>query len=184
MKCTTELFFNSRSLRLAEGDIYCEAAYEAPLLLAALGAAYKSAGVLFCSATLQRAKVYEYQLGIMAASYAASDTAVQWDLSRFSSTAALVASASAPNLLDPGDRVAATSFSNNVTTELTYTATAGAGAALQSIALNQRGSYRWRALDDGDNIIVPNVAANGIGLRAQTGASFGSTAVGTIAFTE
>jgi hypothetical protein len=65
---------------------------------------------------------------------------------------------------------------------LTYTG-ANFGAGLKNWGINQRGSYRWRALDDGDNIIVAATAGNGIGVRVLS-TSFASSAVGNISFVE
>ena len=73
---------------------------------------------------------------------------------------------------------------SGVTTEPTYT-TAGNGLSLKSWGINQRGSYRWRALDDGDNIIVPNTGGNGVGLRcASITSGFAGSAIGNISFIE
>ena len=93
--------------------------------------------------------------------------------------AAVLASA-----LDVADPASATLHINAATAEPTYT-TAGNGLSLKSWGINQRGSYRWRALDDGDNIIVPNTAGVGIGLRTASIASgFANSAVGSIGFVE
>jgi hypothetical protein len=68
------------------------------------------------------------------------------------------------NKPDPADGTAVSISANNATTELTYT-TAGSGLSIKNWAINQRGSYRWRALDDGDNIIIPATNLTGVGLR-------------------
>jgi len=73
-------------------------------------------------------------------------------------------------------------YLNNNTGELTYTG-AGFGLALKNWAINQRGSYRWRALDDGDNIIIPATAAVGIGVRALS-SNFTASGVGNLSFVE
>jgi hypothetical protein len=74
---------------------------------------------------------------------------------------------------------------NLVTTELVYT-TAPFGLFLKSWAINQRGSYRWRALDDGDNILVPATTLNGLGLRTlcSVGSAFAASGVGGMSFIE
>lgn len=154
--------------------------YEAPILQAAVSTAYKSAGALW-SVGSRRIMVYEIEFG-QAGGLSSSDCQVQWDVSRFSSTNILTATAVVPNLLDPADGTALSIFANNATTELTYT-TAGAGLALRNWGINQRGSYRWRALDDGDNIIIPATNLVGIGIRALS-TSFASSAVGGLSFVE
>jgi hypothetical protein len=86
------------------------------------------------------------------------------------------------NKLDPADGTAVTIFANNATAELTYT-TAGNGLSLKNWAINQRGSYRWRALDDGDNIMVPATNLTGLGLRTLS-SNFTSSAVGNLSIVE
>jgi hypothetical protein len=154
--------------------------FEAPVLQAAVGPAYRTAAALWSAGT-GRIMVYEAEFGQTGA-LASTDCQCQWDLSVFSSTNILTASAVVPNKLDPADNAAVSLFANNATAELTYT-TAGNGLALKNWAINQRGSYRWRALDDGDNIIIPNTALAGVGLRTLS-SNFTSSGVGNISFVE
>jgi hypothetical protein len=159
--------------------------FEAPLLEAPVTTAFKSSGVLYATYTANLARrimVYEIEFG-QTGSLASSDCQCQWDVSRFSVTAALVATASVPNNLDPADTSPLAQFLNNASTELTYTAGTGFGLNLKSWAINQRGSYRWRALDDGDNIIVAATAGQGIGVRTLS-SGFGATAIGNVSFIE
>jgi hypothetical protein len=86
------------------------------------------------------------------------------------------------NKLDPADGTAATPFTNNATTELAYT-TAGNGPSLKNWAINQRGSYRWRAPDDGDNLMIPATNLTGVGLRTPS-SNFTGSAVGNISIVE
>ena len=154
--------------------------YEAPVLYNAITTTFKTAGFLWSVG--HRIMLYEIEFGQTAA-YATTDAPVQWDLSR-DATASIVGTAVVTNALDPADPASASLFMNIVSTEPTYT-TAGNGLSLKSWAINQRGSYRWRALDDGDNIIVPNVGGNGVGLRTASIASgFAGSAVGNISFVE
>jgi hypothetical protein len=128
--------------------------------------------------------VYEAEIGqtTAAAGYASTDIACQWDLSRFS-TGALAGATVVVNSYDIADlQTAITLFMNAVTTEPTYT-TAGNGLTLKSWGINQRGSYRWRALDDGDNIICPATVAVGVGIRTLS-AGFAGSAVGNVSFVE
>lgn len=154
--------------------------YEAPLLQGTVSTSYKTAGALWSVAT-GRAMVYEVEFGQTGA-LSSTDCQCQWDLSVFSSTNILTATSVTPNKLDPADGAATCVFANNATTELTYT-TAGNGLSLKNWGINQRGSYRWRALDDGDNIIIPNTNLTGIGLRVLS-SNFTSSAVGNISFVE
>jgi hypothetical protein len=161
--------------------------YSAPLLYAPVTTTFKTTGALWAGAvagTPRRFMVYEAEIGqaTAAAGYASTDIACQWDLSRFS-TGALVGATVVVNSYDIADlQTAITLFVNAVTTEPTYT-TAGSGLTLKSWGINQRGSYRWRALDDGDNIICPATVAVGVGIRTLS-AGFAGSAVGNVSFVE
>ena len=154
--------------------------YEAPLLQATVSTAYKTTGALWSAGT-GRLMVYEVEFGQTGA-LASTDCQCQWDLSVFSSTNILTATAVTPNKLDPADGASTGVFANNATTELTYT-TAGNGLALKNWGINQRGSYRWRALDDGDNIIIANTSLTGVGIRTLS-SNFTGSAVGNISYVE
>ena len=153
--------------------------YEAPLLQTPVSSAYKSTGILIMAG--RRAMVYEVEFG-QTGGLSSSDCQCQWDLSRFGATNGMTATAVTTNLLDPGDIASTSLFNNNATAELTYT-TAGNGLSLKNWAINQRGSYRWRALDDGDQIMIPSTTGFGVGVRT-TSLSFAGSAVGNISFVE
>lgn len=154
--------------------------YEAPLLQGVVTTTYKTAGALWSAGT-GRAMVYEAEFGQTGA-LSSTDCQCQWDLSVFSSTNIGTFTSVTPNKLDPADGASTLVFGNNAASELTYT-TAGNGLALKNWAINQRGSYRWRALDDGDNIIIPNTSLTGIGLRVLS-SNFTASAVGNISYVE
>lgn len=155
--------------------------YTAPILQGTVGTGpLKTAGALWSNGT-RRVMLYEAEFGQTGA-LASTDCQCQWDVSRFGSTAILTASAVVPNLLDVADSSPLAQFANNATTEPTYT-TAGFGLSLKSWAINQRGSYRWRALDDGDNIIVPATNLTGVGIRVLS-SNFTGSAIGNISFIE
>ncbi len=154
--------------------------YEAPILQAAVSTTYKTAAALW-SVGSRRVQVYEVEFG-QTGGLSSSDCQCQWDLSVFSSTNILTATTVIANKLDPADGTAVTIFANNATTELTYT-TAGNGLSLKNWGINQRGSYRWRALDDGDNLMIPALSLTGIGVRTLS-TSFASSAVGNLSFIE
>jgi hypothetical protein len=153
--------------------------FEAMVLYAAVGTAYKSAGFLWSGGT-KRAQVYEIEFGQNGA-LASQDCQCQWDLSR-AATPSLAGNTVAANALDPGDYTAGTLWMNGATAEATMT-TAGNGLNLKNWAINQRGFNRWRALDDGDNIIIPSTGGNGVALRVLS-SNYTSTAVGNLSFIE
>lgn len=154
--------------------------YECPILQATVSTTYKTAGALWSVGT-RRAQVYEVEFG-QTGGLSSTDCQVQYDLSFFSSTNILTATTVVPNKLDQADGTAVSIFANNATAELTYT-TAGAGLSLKNWAINQRGSYRWRALDDGDNIMIPATSLTGIGVRVLS-SNFTGSAVGNLSFIE
>lgn len=153
--------------------------YTVPLLYAPVTTAFHTAGMLWAES--RRVMVYEVEMG-QTGTLASSDCQDQWDLSRFGTTAAGVGTVVASDLLDPADVASSTLFANDLSTEPTYTS-AGNGLTIKSWAINQRGFNRWRALDDGDNIIIPSTAAFGIGVRTLS-SGFTASAVGGISFVE
>ena len=154
--------------------------YEGPILQSTVSTTYKTAAALW-SVGSRRVMLYELEFG-QTGGLSSTDCQCQWDLSLFSSTNILTASTVVVNKTDPADGTAVTIFANNATTELTYT-TAGNGLALKNWGINQRGSYRWRALDDGDNIIIPATNLTGLGLRTLS-SNFNGSAVGNLSFVE
>ena len=154
--------------------------FSGPVLQGTVATTYKTAAALW-SVGSHRVMVYEVEFGQTGA-LASTDCQCQWDLSLFSSTNILTASTVVANKLDQADGTAVTIFANNATTELTYTS-AGAGLALKNWAVNQRGSYRWRGLDDGDSLIIPATNLTGFGLRTLS-SNFTGSAVGNVSFVE
>ena len=154
--------------------------YSGPILQGTVATTYKTAAALW-SVGSRRIMLYSNEFGQTGA-LASTDCQCQWDLSIFSSTNILTASTVVLNKLDQADGTAVTIFANNATTELTYT-TAGNGLSIQNWAINQRGSWRERALDDGDNIILPATNLTGIGLRTLS-SNFTGSAVGNLQIVE
>lgn len=154
--------------------------YEGPILQGTVATTYKTAAALW-SVGSRRVQIYEIEFGQTGA-LSSTDCQCQWDLSLFTSTNILTASTVVLNRLDPADGTALTIFANNATTELTYT-TAGVGLSQKNWAINQRGSYRWRCLDDGDNIIIPATNLTGYGLRTLS-SNFTGSAVGNLSIIE
>lgn len=162
--------------------------YSAQVLNASVTTSFRTAGVLYVNSTTsfnRRLQAYEINVGQTASAYASTDTAALWDVSRLGASASLAATAVVPNLLDGADVACFAVFANNATAEPTYT-TAGNGLSIYSWAVNQRGFNRWRALDDGDNIIIPATAFNGIGIRELSpgGTIANMSGIGTLAFIE
>ncbi len=159
--------------------------YEAPLLNVSVITSFRTAGLLFPSPTAnlaRRIQVYEIEFG-QAGALNSTDIQNLWDVSRCL-TGAATGSGVVPNAMDPADISPLSQFLNGITAEPTYT-TAGFGLSIKQWGINQRGSYRWRALDDGDNILIPATIGNAIGVRELSGSGNASqTAVGNISFVE
>jgi hypothetical protein len=157
--------------------------YSSPLLQTLTTSTFKSAGFLFQPASSgRRILMYEVEMGQLAAA-ASTDCQVEWDISRFSATNIITATAVTPQLLDNADTAVAVSlFSNNAVAEPTFT-TAGNGLNLKHWGINQRGSYRWRALDDGDHLGLAVTGQLGFMIRPLS-SSFTGTTTGTISYTE
>jgi hypothetical protein len=108
------------------------------------------------STTNGRSRLIEYTLSNVGAVTVDSQFEVQ--LQRF--TAAGTTTAVTPSGTDPSDP-AATLFTagSNATVEPTYTA----GVVIDDKGVNPRGLYRWTAYAPDAEIILPAVAANGVG---------------------
>ena len=154
--------------------------YEVPLLYAPVTTALKGAGYLLTNAAPRRLQIYEVEFG-QGGTLATTDCQCQWDMTR-SLTVTATGSAVASNLLDIGDTVMAASYLNNLNNEPVPTS-AGSGLSLKSWSINQRGSYRWRALDDGDNLLIPAGSASGLEIRTLS-SQFTSSAIGNMSFIE
>jgi hypothetical protein len=74
-------------------------------------------------------------------------------------------------------------FYNTVTTEPANITTIGLGLNLKQWSINQRGFNRWRALDDGDNLIIASAASQGIAIRALS-SNYTGSAVGNVSIIE
>lgn len=155
--------------------------YSAALLQATTSTSFKGLGVLWTnSGTPRRGSIYEFDLGQPGALNTSTDCQVQYDVSRITLTSAGAGAAVTPASLDTADAATSFSYMNAISTEFTPIA---AGTGLLQIPMNQRGTFRWRALDDGDNIIIPATTLFGITTRALSSAYTG-TAMGSIHYQE
>jgi hypothetical protein len=156
--------------------------FSSPLLQATVSTSFKTTGNLYAPASAaRRIMLYEVEMGQTGA-LSSTDCQCEWDLSRFSATAIMTASLVTPQVNDEADAAAVSQFTNNNTAEVTYT-TAGNGLNLKHWAINQRGSYRWRALDDGDHIGIAATAQKGLGLRILS-SNFTGSAIGALNYLE
>jgi hypothetical protein len=145
--------------------------------------AYKTAGLIAVGANngaVRRLRLFEFSIGQGTPN--ATDSALQWDVSRQTSSG--TATATTPSPIDEADAACTAGGFSNFTAEPTYAA-AGAGLSLWNDAINQRAAYRWIA-KDGKELVVSAVTSHGLGLRTQalTASGYASLAGGVCHFTE
>jgi hypothetical protein len=158
--------------------------YAAQLLQGTVSTTFKGLGALFTGATTpRRMAIYEIDIGQTGVLNTSTDGQMQYDVSRFIQTSLLAGTVFTPSPLDGSDPVTLGSYLNALSVLPTPLAGLGAGLNLLSPPINQRGTFRWRALDDGDNIIIPTTALNGV-LVQVVSAQFSSTGIGTIMYLE
>lgn len=136
-----------------------------------VASAYHTLVNVYASSTtsLRRGKVYDLLVGTNGTP---ADNAMEWDVSRFSATAVLTATAVTPNPLDPADGAFLGVSTANATTENTYVNN-GTGASVFYVGVNQRASYRWVAAP-GSELVYPATALAGLGLRTKSTAYTGN----------
>jgi hypothetical protein len=153
------------------------AKYMIPGNQAAVSASYKTAVIATAAAsTPRRGKIVEIILG-SATNPNATDTYIQFDLSR--QTAAGTTTAFTPNPTDPADAACSALGGVNATAEGTITAS----SVVFNEGMNQRGSLRWQEQDESKMFIWPATASNGFALRAQSSTYTGAV-TGQLGFLE
>lgn len=137
----------------------------------AISGTYKTLLNMYASSTtaLRRGKVYDLLIGTNGTP---ADNYMEWDVSRFSATAILTATAVTPNPLDAADSAFLGVANANATGENTYVAN-GVGASVFYVGVNQRASYRWVAAP-GSELVYAATALVGLGLRARSGGYTGT----------
>lgn len=122
----------------------------------------------------RRGRIYDLLVGTNGTP---ADNYMEWDISRFSATAILTATAVTPNPLDIADAVFLGGSTANATTENTYVNN-GVGASVFYVGVNQRASYRWVAAP-GSELVYPATTLAGLGGRTRSG---GYTGTATMQF--
>lgn len=152
--------------------------YAIPGSQSAIASAYKTAALVQGATTgaLKRSKIFEIMIG-QSGNPNATDTYVQWDVSRFTASGAGAYTAWTPTALDPADSAAIAQAGINATAEAT---TFTANSSLWNVAVNQRGTMRWVASQESQSIVGPATASAGLALR---GLSTTYTGAATAQFT-
>lgn len=138
--------------------------YAVPGNQATVTSAYKTAARVNASGATKRGKVFEIILGANS-NPNATDTYLEWQLSRITATGAGADTAWTPTLLDPADGPAVSVSGINATAEATAIT---ANSQLFWEGVNQRSAVRWVASQESQYFVFPAVLSNGFVLRAQS----------------
>lgn len=117
-------------------------------------AAAKTALTIISAATI-RPRLIAFNLSQVGT--VSTDANFEIQLKRF--TAAGTSTATTPAAVDSGDPAATFTAGTNTSAEPTYTA----NTTLADLAVNPRSTFRWVALEQRDEVIMPSTAANGVG---------------------
>lgn len=145
-----------------------------------VSSSYKTAAQVQASAAAtRRGKVTEINLGTLG-NPNATDTFLDWDLSRITATGAGANTAWTPTSRDPADGAAQSGSGINATAEAT---TITSNSSLFREGMNQRNTLRWVAPQESQAIIWPATSGSGLILRVLS-STYITTASGTIDFME
>lgn len=155
--------------------------YAVPGSHSAVAAAYKTAALIqgATSGTLKRGKIFEIMVGA-ASNPNATDTFIQWDVSRFTASGAGAYTAWTPTSLDPADSAAIVVAGITATAEAT---TFTANSSIWNEAVNQRGSLRWVAAQESQYMVMPATASAGLALRGLS-TTFATATTGQLTYQE
>jgi hypothetical protein len=128
---------------------------------------------------VKRGKVFELLLGVNS-NPNATDTYLQFDVSRITATGAGAFTSWTPTSLDPADSAAVLTAGINATAEATAIT---ANSSLFNEGINQRASVRWVASQESQMMVLPSVLNNGLTLRAQS-STFTSSFTGQMTYQE
>jgi hypothetical protein len=112
------------------------------------------------SAELDRGKLYEVLMGATS-NPNATDTVIQYAITRVTASGSFAGTSYTPNILDPADAAADSLAYITATTDPTLAAT-----DILNIGLNQRNSQRWQVVDESQMIVWPATTFNGLSGRA------------------
>lgn len=147
--------------------------YAVPGSHSAVASTYKTAALVQAatSGTLRRGKIFEVMVGA-SSNPNATDTYIQWDISRITASGAGAYTSWTPTALDPADAASLTVAGITSTAEAT---TITANSSIWNEAVNQRGSLRWVAAQESQYMIWPATGSNGLILRGLSTTYTGAT---------
>lgn len=155
--------------------------YAVPGSHSAVSSSYKTAALVNAATTgsLRRGKIWEVMIGV-AGNPNATDTYIQWDISRITASGAGAYTSWTPTSLDPADAASLTLAGITATAEAT---TFTANSSIWNEAINQRGSLRWVAPQESQSLIWPATNSAGFSLRGLSTTYTGAT-TGQLTFQE
>lgn len=121
---------------------------------------------------LRRGRVYELLMGAASAP-SATDTPIQFDLSRVTSSTS-GGTSYAPQCTDPAEAQTPGSLTFITSSGATVTA----ASSVFNVNLNQRNSQRWTAAQESQMLIWPATSSNGFVFRALSPSYGGSVGTG------
>lgn len=136
-----------------------------------ISSSYKGCAAIWCTST-RRTKWYEIILGATG-NPNATDTYIQFDVSRLSATTSIAGTSFTPNPTDPADGAASAAALANITTEPNAALIA---SSLLNFGINQRATSRWVAAQESQYLIAPATNLNGLYARALSNAYTGALA--------
>ena len=154
------------------------ATYAVPGFQGTMAATYKGSAILWASASPRRCKVYEIIAGAVQ-NPVTTDTQIQLDVSRMTTTTGLAGTAFTPNPTDFADGACQEVVAINITTEAGLTA----NSSVLNFGLNQRGTTRWIAAQESQFLIAPATAQAGFECR-QLSANYNTSIATQITFLE
>ncbi len=155
--------------------------YAVPGSHSAVSTTYKTAALIQGATTgaLRRGKIFEIMVGA-SANPNATDTYIQWDVSRATASGAGAYTAWTPTSLDPADSAAVVVAGITATAEAT---TITANSSIWNEAVNQRGSLRWVAAQESQYLVMPATASAALLLRGLS-TTYTAATTGQLSFQE
>lgn len=158
--------------------------YQAKALRAPISTSLTGVAAIWASSGTRARRFAIYDTVLSATGgLSSTDCQIEYDFSRFTTTSLIAGTSFTPSPVDTADDASLAVMLNNVSTEPAALAAAGAGLNLYTLAENQRATFRWRALETYDMLMVPATNLSGIEIRALS-SNFNSSMVGALTYIE
>jgi hypothetical protein len=158
--------------------------YNAKLLQAPVSTSFKSVGALWATTAVRARRMALYDATLsQTGGLSSTDCQIEYSFDRFITTSLIAGTSFTPSPVDGADDATLGVYLNNVTTEVVALAAAGVGLGLYTMAENQRATFRWRALETYDMMVIPATAFSGITFRTLS-SNFNSSQIGVLSYLE